>query len=137
MRFAHGFGSLDLRDLDLAAEAEGSKGEQSRCYEVECARGRDRQILRGRRILAGGNANTRSAILGQIGVKAWLAVTVTNTRFGVFPAPTQVVPQVIDVPSAHSQLAGNGEEPLGNVNAGLKFPEFCMAFLMPVMQLVA
>jgi len=63
--------------------------------------------------------------------------SVTNTRFGVFPAPTQVVPQVIDVPSAHSQLAGNGEEPLGNVNAGLKFPEFCMAFLMPVMQFVA
>ena len=72
-----------------------------------------------------------------IGVNAWLAVTVTNTRLGVFPAPTQVVPQVIDAPSAHSQLAGNGEEPLGNVNAGLKFPEFCMTFLMPVMQVEA
>jgi hypothetical protein len=69
---------------------------------------------------------------GKIGVKAWLALTEINTRLGVFPAPTQVVPQVIEVPSSHSQL---GEGSLGNVIAGLKFPVLCMAFLMPVMQL--
>jgi hypothetical protein len=69
---------------------------------------------------------------GEIGEKVWLAVTVINTRFGVFPAPTQVVPQVIEVPSSHSQL---GEGSLGNVGAGLKFPVLVTAFLMPVMQL--
>ena len=53
------------------------------------------------------------------GVNAWVAVTVTSTRLGTLPAPTQVVPRVIAVPSSHSQLT---EGSLGNVSAGLKFP---------------
>src|SRR6266404_6565366 len=234
--------TLNLRDLDLTAEVDGAEGKQPRCDEIEGVSGRDCHIFGRRCVLARRNADARSPISRQIGVrsgdgtvgdcygsartarraeqarggavdhriascllnsqqhpvvgpkgaseldaandeqeedwqdegsfnrrrtffpaaprwsalghwtrisvlavsevgitpqdrigvKAWLAVTVTNTRLGVFPAPTQVVPQVIELPSSHSQL---GEGSLGNVSAGLKLPEFCTAFLMPVMQL--
>jgi hypothetical protein len=62
-------------------------------------------------------------------------VTVINTRLGTFVGPTQVVPQVIKLPSSHWQTAGKGGELDGNVRLGLKFPEFCIAFSIPVMQL--
>src|SRR5262249_27118407 len=53
----------------------------------------------------------------------------------VFPAPTQVVPQVIELPSSHWQLTEKVGELDGNVRLGLKFPEFCIAFSIPVVQL--
>jgi hypothetical protein len=52
---------------------------------------------------------------GTNGVNACVALTVINMRLGTLPVPVQVVPQVIEVPSAHSQLGGKA---LGKVRVG-------------------
>jgi hypothetical protein len=125
-----------------ASELDAAKDEQEEEWQDEGSFNRRRTVLLAASQWSALAHWTRISVLAvsevgitpqdKIGVKVWLAVTVTNTRLGVFPTPTQVVPQVIELPSAHSQL---GEGSLGNVIAGLKVPEFCIAFLMPVTQL--